>query len=302
MVLGDRDVLRARAARIGSAPEYVDYDPGRIAAPQRRSRSGTTRWRRPSRPVTRTPRTRAACSRRSRAAATRARPAPSRRSSRRPVQKSVLMDAGIAFSGHTEFFAQRTHTQRVVMMLVGGAATAPLRVALVTTHLPLSARSGVDHARSGRADDRDRRFRARRKIRDRRAEARGLRAQPARRRRRASGPRGDRRDRAGDRGDASGGSRRQRPAPRRYGVRPRHRAALRCDRRDVPRPGVAGAQGGELRPRRQRDARAAVHPHVRRSRDRARPRGGRSQRSHRGPGQPLRRGRRGDRAGAAIAA
>ena len=56
-----------------------------------------------------------------------------------PVQKSVLMDAGIAFSGHTEFFAQRTHTQRVVMMLVGGAATAPLRVALVTTHLPLSA-------------------------------------------------------------------------------------------------------------------------------------------------------------------
>jgi 4-hydroxythreonine-4-phosphate dehydrogenase len=53
------------------------------------------------------------------------------------VQKSVLMDAGIPFSGHTEFFAQRTHTPRVVMMLVGGPAAAPLRVALVTTHLAL---------------------------------------------------------------------------------------------------------------------------------------------------------------------
>jgi 4-hydroxythreonine-4-phosphate dehydrogenase len=56
-----------------------------------------------------------------------------------PVQKSVLMDAGIAFSGHTEFFAERTATPRVVMMLAGGDKKAPLRVALVTTHLPLSA-------------------------------------------------------------------------------------------------------------------------------------------------------------------
>jgi 4-hydroxythreonine-4-phosphate dehydrogenase len=48
------------------------------------------------------------------------------------------MDAGIPFSGHTEFFAQRTHTPRVVMMLVGGASDAPLRVALVTTHIPLA--------------------------------------------------------------------------------------------------------------------------------------------------------------------
>ena len=36
-----------------------------------------------------------------------------------PVQKSVIQDAGIPFSGHTEFFAERTHTPRVVMMLVG---------------------------------------------------------------------------------------------------------------------------------------------------------------------------------------
>jgi 4-hydroxythreonine-4-phosphate dehydrogenase len=55
-----------------------------------------------------------------------------------PVQKSVINDAGITFSGHTEFLAQRTGAD-VVMMLVGATATGPLRVALVTTHLPLSA-------------------------------------------------------------------------------------------------------------------------------------------------------------------
>jgi 4-hydroxythreonine-4-phosphate dehydrogenase len=52
-----------------------------------------------------------------------------------PVQKSVINDAGIPFSGHTEFLAEATATDKVVMML----ATAELRVALATTHLPLSA-------------------------------------------------------------------------------------------------------------------------------------------------------------------
>jgi 4-hydroxythreonine-4-phosphate dehydrogenase len=55
-----------------------------------------------------------------------------------PMQKSVMMDAGIAFLGHTEHLAARTHTPRVVMMLVGGTVSSPLRVALVTTHLPLA--------------------------------------------------------------------------------------------------------------------------------------------------------------------
>ncbi|CDM42314.1 4-hydroxythreonine-4-phosphate dehydrogenase PdxA [Ectopseudomonas oleovorans] len=50
-----------------------------------------------------------------------------------PVHKGVINEAGIAFSGHTEFLAELTHTQQVVMML----ATHGLRVALVTTHLPL---------------------------------------------------------------------------------------------------------------------------------------------------------------------
>jgi len=50
-----------------------------------------------------------------------------------PVQKSIINDAGIAFSGHTEYLAMKTHTAQVVMML----ATQELRVALATTHLPL---------------------------------------------------------------------------------------------------------------------------------------------------------------------
>jgi 4-hydroxythreonine-4-phosphate dehydrogenase len=50
-----------------------------------------------------------------------------------PVHKSIINDAGIAFSGHTEYLAEKTHTQKVVMML----ATEGLRVALATTHLPL---------------------------------------------------------------------------------------------------------------------------------------------------------------------
>jgi 4-hydroxythreonine-4-phosphate dehydrogenase len=56
-----------------------------------------------------------------------------------PIQKSVLQDAGFTFSGHTEFLAERTGTPRVVMLLVGGG----LRVALVTTHLPLAAVSSA---------------------------------------------------------------------------------------------------------------------------------------------------------------
>ena len=52
-----------------------------------------------------------------------------------PVQKSTIADAGIPFTGHTEYLAERLGVPRVVMMLVGGG----LRVALATTHLPLRA-------------------------------------------------------------------------------------------------------------------------------------------------------------------
>jgi 4-hydroxythreonine-4-phosphate dehydrogenase len=52
-----------------------------------------------------------------------------------PVHKGVIADSGIAFSGHTEFFAELSGADGVLMVLVAGT----LRVALVTTHLPLRA-------------------------------------------------------------------------------------------------------------------------------------------------------------------
>src|SRR6185312_15774467 len=81
-----------------------------------------------------------------------------------PVQKSCMLDAGIAFSGHTEYLAERTGAPRPVMMLAAAASIGPpaaasagtrvaastgtpvagaLRVALATTHLPLRAVSGA---------------------------------------------------------------------------------------------------------------------------------------------------------------
>lgn len=50
-----------------------------------------------------------------------------------PVQKSVISDSGLPFTGHTEFFCARAGAEDVVMLLVAGK----LRVALATTHLPL---------------------------------------------------------------------------------------------------------------------------------------------------------------------
>jgi len=55
-----------------------------------------------------------------------------------PLQKSVINDAGIPFSGHTEYLAELTGTRSPVMLLVAGE----LRVALASTHLPLAAVPG----------------------------------------------------------------------------------------------------------------------------------------------------------------
>jgi len=51
-----------------------------------------------------------------------------------PVHKGVINDAGIPFTGHTEYLMEKAQVTQVVMMLVGGG----LRVALATTHLPLA--------------------------------------------------------------------------------------------------------------------------------------------------------------------
>lgn len=51
-----------------------------------------------------------------------------------PLHKGVINEFGLTFTGHTEYLAEKTRTSKVVMMLAGGG----LRVALVTTHLPLT--------------------------------------------------------------------------------------------------------------------------------------------------------------------
>lgn len=137
VILGDHGLLVERAARIGLVPRYVEYDLRADAAPD----GMVEVWHHPvatpvepGRPdpansqsvLTILTHAADACATGTFAALVTA-----------PVQKSVLLDAGFAFSGHTEFFAERTGTPRVVMLLVGGSPDAPLRVALVTTHVPL---------------------------------------------------------------------------------------------------------------------------------------------------------------------
>jgi len=139
VILGDREVLAARAGRVGLAPKYADYDPASFAP----SGGVVEVWHQPlaAPPVPGHPdptngasvlsmlrHACDACAQGAFAALVTA-----------PVQKSAILDAGLPFTGHTEYFAERTGTPRVVMMLVGGAADTPLRVALVTTHLPLAA-------------------------------------------------------------------------------------------------------------------------------------------------------------------
>ena len=137
VAIGDRDLLAQRARRIGVDTPYVNYDARAADAPRDRIGIWHLPLVAPAVPGQPDPvnarsvfdmlaRGCDACATGAFEALVTA-----------PVQKSVLLDAGFAFVGHTEFFAERTHTPRVVMMLVGGNAAAPLRVALVTTHLAL---------------------------------------------------------------------------------------------------------------------------------------------------------------------
>jgi 4-hydroxythreonine-4-phosphate dehydrogenase len=133
-VIADRGLLAGRARLLGLKVEIADYRPGQRAAP----RAGAL-------VVLHVPLAQPAV-------AGRLDPANSRYVLRTleiaadgcrdgafdamvtgPLQKSVINDAGIAFTGHTEFLAAHTGAEHVVMMLVGGG----MRVALATTHLPL---------------------------------------------------------------------------------------------------------------------------------------------------------------------
>jgi 4-hydroxythreonine-4-phosphate dehydrogenase len=77
-----------------------------------------------------------------------------------PLQKSTINDAGVAFSGHTEYLAAQTGTAQVVMMLAGEtvldgrSGSYALRVALATTHVPLKEVSAaITHEGLGRVID-----------------------------------------------------------------------------------------------------------------------------------------------------
>ena len=139
VVIGDRTLLDARARRIGVDVRFAPYDPLAFAPPG----SAIEVWNRAlaapviaGRPDPTNARSvlsalELACD----ACATGACAALVTG----PVQKATMLDAGLPFTGHTEFLAGRTHTPRVVMMLTGATAagTEPLRVALVTTHVAL---------------------------------------------------------------------------------------------------------------------------------------------------------------------
>ncbi|WP_296751671.1 4-hydroxythreonine-4-phosphate dehydrogenase PdxA [Thiobacillus sp.] len=131
-VLGDIGVLRARAVQLGIAPDFVSGD----AVPAQRPGRLHVRHIPAAAPVTAGVLDRgnsahvlalldaalAGCMDGSYGAVVTA-----------PVHKGVINDAGFAFTGHTEYLADRSGTEKVVMMLAGGG----LRVALATTHLPL---------------------------------------------------------------------------------------------------------------------------------------------------------------------
>jgi 4-hydroxythreonine-4-phosphate dehydrogenase len=145
VVLGDQELLLERARRIGIDPMYARFDPLAFAP----RGAAIEVWHQPltapvspghpdptnARAVLSMLETASdACATGAMAGLVTA-----------PVQKSAIEDAGIPFTGHTEFFAARTHTPRVVMMLVN-TGTSPLRVALVTTHLPLrSVADAITH-------------------------------------------------------------------------------------------------------------------------------------------------------------
>ncbi|MBE0626527.1 MAG: 4-hydroxythreonine-4-phosphate dehydrogenase PdxA [Burkholderiales bacterium] len=133
VILADRDLLAARAARLGLAPRLRAYDAAQLpaegelevlhlplAVPVTAGRLDTANS---AYVLALLDRAVAGCGDGSFAAMVTA-----------PVHKGVINDAGVAFTGHTEYLAALTSTPRVVMMLAGGG----LRVALATTHLALA--------------------------------------------------------------------------------------------------------------------------------------------------------------------
>jgi 4-hydroxythreonine-4-phosphate dehydrogenase len=133
VILADRELLAARAAQLGVSPRLRAFDPAQAPAADEievlhqplAARANPGRLDPANSPyvLALLRRAVAGCTDGTFAAMVTA-----------PVHKGVINDAGVAFTGHTEFLAALTSTPRVVMMLAGGG----LRVALATTHLALA--------------------------------------------------------------------------------------------------------------------------------------------------------------------
>ena len=136
VILGDRSLLEARAAHLGLAVSFRDFCPKNpvdrsrldvlhipLAVP---AQAGQLNAANGSYVLALLDRALAGCRSGEFAAMATA-----------PVHKGVINDAGVHFTGHTEYLAEKTDTPLVVMMLAGDSELGPLRVALVTTHLPL---------------------------------------------------------------------------------------------------------------------------------------------------------------------
>jgi 4-hydroxythreonine-4-phosphate dehydrogenase len=138
VIFGDAALLRERAARIGVEPRYAEYDPASFAPAGGVIEVCSQPLAAPAVPGHPDPTNGPSVLALLAAACDACRDGTFDALVTAPVQKSSILDAGLAFTGHTEFFAERCGIPRVVMLLVGGAAEAPLRVALVTTHLALA--------------------------------------------------------------------------------------------------------------------------------------------------------------------
>lgn len=119
VVLGDRGLIEARARQLGVAAERLSIHHVPLRAPCQPGRLDPANARYV---IDILDQALAGCQRGDYAAMVTA-----------PVHKGIINDAGIPFTGHTEYLADKTGTPRVVMMLAG----AGLRVALATTHLSL---------------------------------------------------------------------------------------------------------------------------------------------------------------------
>lgn len=140
VVVADRDMLQARAALLDAAISFRDYDSAKAQRSARGSLSvlhtplaapatpGNAETRNAAAVLAALDRCTDGCMSGEFAAMVTA-----------PINKAVISDSGVPFSGHTEYLAERTGSDQVVMLLAAGA----LRVALASTHIPLSAVPGA---------------------------------------------------------------------------------------------------------------------------------------------------------------